>query len=132
MSDFFYKETAVTRLKGAEKAAIFLGEMDPGTASIITGFLSTNEIKQIRKSLKKMGTTVNIQNEIAVLSEALKRGMLKGIAPSDALESNPPMLLQHGCRMKNSLQSCTALLPVHAELCIKQSKRINLLCASRF
>lgn len=89
MSDFFYKETAVTRLKGAEKAAIFLGEMDPGTASIITGFLSTNEIKQIRKSLKKMGTTVNIQNEIAVLSEALKRGMLKGIAPSDALESNP-------------------------------------------
>ncbi|MBO4438388.1 MAG: hypothetical protein J5798_03480 [Spirochaetaceae bacterium] len=89
MSDFFYKETVSTRLKGDEKAAIFLGEMDPGTASIITGFLSTNELKKVRKSMKKIGTSINIQNEIAVLSEALKRGMLRGIAPADALQTNP-------------------------------------------
>jgi len=89
MGDYFYKETVGTRLKGADKAAIFLGELDPGTASIITGFLSTNELKQIRKSMKKLGTSINVYHEIAVLTEALKRGMLKGIAPAESLQTNP-------------------------------------------
>ena len=89
MGDYFYKETVGAHLKGSDKAAIFLGELDPGTASIITGFLNTNELKQIRKSMKKLGTSINVYHEIAVLTEALKRGMLIGIAPSDALESNP-------------------------------------------
>ena len=89
MSDFFYKETAGTRLKGAKKAAIFLGEMDPGTASIITGFLSTNELKKVRKSMKKLGTSINIYDEIAVLTEALKKGMVKGIVQPEVLQSNP-------------------------------------------
>lgn len=88
MEDFFYKETVGPRLKGAEKAAIFLGEMDPGTASIITGFLSTKEIKQVRKSMKKMGNSINIQHEILVLTEALKRGRLKGIVP-EKLQKDP-------------------------------------------
>ncbi|MBQ4496903.1 MAG: hypothetical protein IKK38_06290 [Spirochaetaceae bacterium] len=89
MDEYFYKETAGTRLKGAEKAAIFLGEMDPGTASIISGFLSTNELKKIRKSMKKIGTSINVYHEIAVLSEALKRGMVKGIVPAENLQTNP-------------------------------------------
>lgn len=88
MENFFYKETAGIHLKGSEKAAIFLGELDSGTASIISGFLSTNEIKQIRKSMKKMGNSINIHHEIAVLTEALKRGMLKGIVP-EKLQKDP-------------------------------------------
>ncbi len=89
MDEYFYKETAGTRLKGADKAAIFLGEMDPGTASLITGFLSTNELKKVRKSMKKLGTSINVYHEIAVLTEALKRGMVKGIVPAENLQTNP-------------------------------------------
>ncbi|NLK45456.1 MAG: hypothetical protein GX297_02230 [Treponema sp.] len=85
MGDYFYKETVGPKLKGVEKAAIFLGEMDSGTASIVCGFLSTNELKKIRKALKKLGHSINIQQEIAVLTEMLKKGMLKGIVPEEAL-----------------------------------------------
>lgn len=81
MDDFFYKETSQPKLKGVEKAAIFLGEMNPGVASIICGFLSTNELKQIRKAFKKIGSTINTRQEITVLSEALRKGELRGIAP---------------------------------------------------
>lgn len=81
MDDFFYKETSQPKLKGVEKAAIFLGEMSPGVASILCGFLSTNELKKIRKAFNKLGTTINTAQEINVLSEALRKGELRGIAP---------------------------------------------------
>ena len=72
MGDYFYKETVGAHLKGSDKAAIFLGELDPGTASIITGFLNTNELKQIRKSMKKISNLLYIWPGTTVTTKQVK------------------------------------------------------------
>ena len=93
--DKFIKTTN-ENLSGLEKAAILLAEIGPSDNSNYDALfealhLSTDEIKKLRKTMKKLGRYApartnyedgmkQIQREQAVLQEALAFGKRKGIA----------------------------------------------------
>ena len=65
-------------LTGKEKAAMLLGELSGYTKDVIP-FLTTREIKELRKTLKKMGKKVELNREIQMLEEANKYGLSRRI-----------------------------------------------------
>ena len=95
--DKFIKTTK-GNLSGIEKAAILLAEIGPSDNSNYDALfealhLSTDEIKKLRKAMKKLGRYAparanyeegmdQIHREQAVLQEALAFGKRKGIAPN--------------------------------------------------
>lgn len=66
-------------LTGKEKAAMLMGELSGYTSGIIP-YLSTNELKMLRKTLKKMGKRIELPREIEMLEEINKFGISRRIA----------------------------------------------------
>jgi flagellar biosynthesis/type III secretory pathway M-ring protein FliF/YscJ len=65
-------------LSGKEKAAILLGELG-GSAESVFEYLSTAELKKLRKSLRSLGKRVVWPDETAVLQENHEWGLRKGL-----------------------------------------------------
>ena len=82
-------------LTGKEKAAMLMGELSGYTTAILP-FLSTNEIKVLRKQIKKLGKKVEIPREIKMLEEANKYGESRRIcSPKPSLFSREKYAAEH-------------------------------------
>ncbi len=65
-----------TILTGKEKAAILLGELGPSTTQDMMKYFSDEEIHKLRRAMDAMGTRVDTEDEVQVLEEFLKYGMM--------------------------------------------------------
>ncbi len=61
-------------LTGKEKAALLMGELSGYTSEIIP-LLTTKELRELRKTLKKLGNKVELNREIKMLEETNKYGL---------------------------------------------------------
>ncbi|MCQ2982484.1 MAG: hypothetical protein MJ178_07000 [Treponemataceae bacterium] len=82
MSDHYYKSGEAksyvkkTILSGKEKAAILLGELGPSTTEDMLKYFSDEEIHKLRRAMDAIGTRVDTEDEVQVLEEFLKYGMM--------------------------------------------------------
>ncbi len=83
MSDRYYKSgepkqqyVKKTILTGKEKAAILLGELGPSTTQDMMKYFSDEEIHKLRRAMDALGTRVDTEDEVQVLEEFLKYGMM--------------------------------------------------------
>lgn len=84
-NEYFYKVTqnlnnAKRPLSGREKAAILFSEIGGLAGDGVINYLSTDEIKKLRRSIKGLGYNVNKSNEVDALQEANDFGIRVGIS----------------------------------------------------
>lgn len=65
-----------TILTGTEKAAILMGELGPNIGMGVMQYLSTKEIKKLRKAMKNLSPQLNITNEVNVLAAVNRYGVM--------------------------------------------------------
>ena len=82
-------------LTGKEKAAMLMGELSGYTSAVIP-FLTTSELKMLRKQIKKLGKKVELNREIKMLEEANKFGQSRRICtPKPSLFSKEKYAAEH-------------------------------------
>ncbi len=84
-NEYFYKVTQDYNkksrpLSGREKAAILFSEIGGIAGDNIINYLSTDEIKKLRRSIKGLGYNVNKSKEVEALQEANDFGIRVGIS----------------------------------------------------
>ena len=82
-------------LTGKEKAAMLMGELSGYTSAVIP-YLTTSELRILRKQIKRLGKKVELNREIKMLEEVNKFGQSRRIcAPKPSLFNKEKYAEEH-------------------------------------
>ena len=107
MADSNFIMTTEKPLTGPQKAAIFLADLDSSTCKMVLKKLSKDERAKVVKAIKKkkfFETYQTLPTENAVLIEAIKKGILLGIATPHDLITTSPQIQEKKIAIKNQFQ----------------------------
>lgn len=72
-------------ISGREKAAVLFSELGPYVTEDMLKYFSTSELAKLRKTIKRLGSSYDVDIENAVLEETARFGMMRGYLPEDTL-----------------------------------------------
>lgn len=110
MTDSNFIMTTEKPLTGPQKAAIFLADLDSSTCKMVLKKLSKDERAKVVKAIKEIKkkkffeTYQTLPTENAVLIEAIKKGILLGIATPQDLITTSPQIQEKKIAIKNQFQ----------------------------
>ncbi len=99
-------------LSGKEKAAILFSELGGIAGDSVMEYLNTDELKKLRKSIKRLGYRVDVKNEVSALNDANNFGIRRGISnPISSDEQIEEYVRTHSNAKGNELRNIISQNP---------------------